>query len=46
MKETKNISYSYLVRRALWISIQIVIILVFLIYFKEIVNFFILIYGF
>ena len=46
MAEEKNISYPYLIKRALKITIEFVIILIIIFFLPEIISFFQFLYGF
>jgi len=46
MSENKNISYPYLIRRAIKVSIEIVVILILLFYLPDLIILFLNLYGF
>ena len=46
MSENKTISYPYLIRRAIKVSIEIVIIFILLFYLPDIISLLLILYGF
>lgn len=46
MTEEKLNSYPYLIKRAVKISIEFVVLLILLFYLPELINFFLVLYGF